>query len=67
MTVRYGSKNSMPRSRTAASQNHSTSAVERRTSSSSVAMRCERMKRVTFARSTTSSEGLHTIVTVCLA
>ncbi len=66
-TRRYGSKNSRPRSRIAASQNHSTSEVERRISSSSVAMPCARMNRVTFARSTTSAEGLHTIVTACPA
>src|SRR5262245_60052896 len=63
-TVRYGSANSMPRSRTTASQNHSTSAVERRINSSSEAMPFARMKRVTFARSTTSSDGLQTVVMV---
>src|SRR5262245_28261525 len=59
----YGSKNSSPRSRIAASQNHSTSEVERSIRSCSVVMPWARISRVTFARSTTSGVGLHTNVT----
>ena len=65
---RYRARRTRGRGRgSTASQNHSTSEVERSISSSSVAMPWARINRVTFARSTTSGEGLHTIVTACPA
>ena len=56
-TSSYGSTNPMSRSRTTASQNHTMSSIERRTSSSYVPIPWARMKRVTFARSTYAGVG----------
>src|SRR5207248_8959703 len=63
-TREYGFVNSIPRSSTTASQNHSMSSCDRFTSSSYEVIPCARMKRVTLARSTYAADGVHTIVTV---
>ena len=56
-TRSYGWKNSIPRKRTAASQNHSMSSWLRRMSSRQSAMPCSRMNAVARACSTASAVG----------
>ena len=57
-TRSYGVKNSIPRWRTAASQNHSVSSAERRRSSRQSSIPCSRMNAVTRARSIVSCDGV---------
>ena len=60
----YGVVHRTPRSRTTASQYHSGSAMDRRCSSSSVAMPWARMKRPMRERSMTSGVGRQTMPSV---